>query len=377
MHHPTHTKSENKKVSNNNPSSHRHNEQNKPDYPIDYYRLPFCQPDNGTTTNPKHDEGGSTWHPSAYSLEVGKDVYCQPLCVRQLGASNNPDRPSILKRSILKEFQQHWKLDVPTTSKTEEKALNLRQSFPLGFVVEELENYVDESSKKAYLYNHFNFHVDYKLHKKPTSTSHSGHHTNNDDEYEYEVVHFEIEPLSTSNRFTQHLDHRDDVGPGHDSKYMNHETRVEFISPMDSCLPDATQHTTGEMVVEHGTEIWGQYKPQGAQGLTVYTYDVIWRNIDDADGHTHQDGYSLMSTTILAIGFSIIVLTGAYFLLLTNITSQYQSRVDIRRNKHHQLPVWSMADDDENNVGTELLDDERLALKGGTSIDYQQMNDTQ
>lgn len=221
--------------------------------PLDHYSLPFCTPDGG----PKMDHenlgellSGDRIETSPYLLKMKKDMYCEHLCVANLGRPElSTAQPNKVVKAIRKEYHSNWIVDnLPAASKSENDAhivTRYWQGFPIGFV--------NEDDKKAYVNNHVNIEIMY--------------HPVEHDEDKYRIVRFTVEPFSIAYQFD------DTVAPAEKS-YLPKVATIK--NPIASC--DATKkkkHTAYEMLGATG------HGPQLASGRVLFTYDVIWdENLD-------------------------------------------------------------------------------------------------
>ena len=76
--------------------------------PLDYYHLPFCQPDNG----PQKDNenlgeflAGDRIESSPYVLLMKREMYCEQICVTNLGRDEQRGvQPNRLVKAIRREY---------------------------------------------------------------------------------------------------------------------------------------------------------------------------------------------------------------------------------------------------------------------------------
>jgi transmembrane 9 superfamily member 2/4 len=149
--------------------------------PRDYYRLPFCRPDDGpkmASQNLGQFLTGNKIQNSPYVIHMLKEQYCEKLCQITL----NKEDASKLRRHIKFGYHNNWIIDnLPSAAigfldvKGDPKK-RYAGGFPIGFM--------DTDKKTPYLYNHVNIHIDY-----------------HQIEDKYRVVAFAVEPLSVKHYF--------------------------------------------------------------------------------------------------------------------------------------------------------------------------------
>jgi len=216
--------------------------------PLDHYSLPFCAPDGG----PKMDHenlgellSGDRIETSPYVLKMKKDMYCEHLCVTNLGrAEQSTAQPNKVAKAIRKEYHSNWIVDnLPAASKVENDdnvVTRYWQGFPIGFISEE--------DKKAYVNNHVNIEIMY--------------HPVEHEEGKFRIVRFTVAPFSIGYEF-------DDTTAPAEESYLPKVATIK--NPIASC--DATKkkvHTAYQMLGATG------HGPQLASGKVLFTYDVIW-----------------------------------------------------------------------------------------------------
>jgi transmembrane 9 superfamily protein 2/4 len=93
--------------------------------PVDYYRLPFCQPEGG----PKMDNenlgeflAGDRIESSPFRLSMKNDMYCEQLCISNLGRGEQRGvSPNKVVRAIRKNYHNNWIVDnLSSASKVED-----------------------------------------------------------------------------------------------------------------------------------------------------------------------------------------------------------------------------------------------------------------
>ena len=112
------------------------------EYPIEYYRLPFCQPESGVeVTNENLGEflSGDRIENSPYKLQMKKDMYCEQVCISNLGRVEAKGvAASKVVRAIRKDYHDNWIVDnLPSASKMEDDIKSYTKyfhGFPVGFV---------------------------------------------------------------------------------------------------------------------------------------------------------------------------------------------------------------------------------------------------
>lgn len=231
-------------------------------FPLEYYRLPFCQPPNGPTmVNENLGEllNGDRIETSPYRIEMQTDMFCEQVCVTNLGRGEAPQGNEKKKRrisqnkvvrSIRRKYHNNWIVDnLPAASKVEyydkqgshgDTDIKYWQGFPVGFV--------DPATELSYIYNHVNIELQY--HAVETETE------------KYRIVGFTVEPFSIMHKFDKTAEMEDE-----DAQSGENET-TDILNPIDSCKKGATKHTDFEMQ--------GQSSSQTATGPALFTYDVIW-----------------------------------------------------------------------------------------------------
>eukprot|EP00547_Thalassionema_nitzschioides_P009127 CAMPEP_0194228058 /NCGR_PEP_ID=MMETSP0156-20130528/43173_1 /TAXON_ID=33649 /ORGANISM="Thalassionema nitzschioides, Strain L26-B" /LENGTH=550 /DNA_ID=CAMNT_0038960559 /DNA_START=75 /DNA_END=1724 /DNA_ORIENTATION=- len=244
--------------------------------PVDYYKLPFCQPENG----PKMDNenlgeflAGDRIETSPYRLQMKKDMYCEQLCISNVGRGEQRGvSPNKVVRAIRKSFHNNWITDnLSAASKVEDDTtITTRywQGFPVGFVASD--------TKKAYIHNHVNIELMY--HAVETEVD------------KYRIVRFTVEPFSIKHEF-EPADDDDDSNKEGDSF-----TVAKIINPISSCNPKSKKkvHTDYNMVTSQGRE------PQLASGKVLFTYDVTWIENKELHWASRWDIYLSMDNAIPA-----------------------------------------------------------------------------
>lgn len=245
--------------------------------PVDYYKLPFCQPQNG----PKMDNenlgeflAGDRIETSPYRLQMKKDMYCEQLCVSNVGRGEQRGvSPNKVVRAIRKNYHNNWITDnLSAASKVEDDTtITTRywQGFPIGFVASD--------TKKAYIHNHVNIELMY--HAIETEVD------------KYRIVRFTVEPFSVKHDFEPAEDD-DDNNNGEEGSF----TVAKINNPIASCKPNSKKkvHTDYNMITADGRE------PQLASGKVLFTYDVSWIENKELHWASRWDIYLSMDNAIPA-----------------------------------------------------------------------------
>ena len=238
--------------------------------PVDYYRLPFCQPEGG----PKMDNenlgeflAGDRIESSPYVLKMKTDMYCEQLCISNVGRGEQRGvSPNKVVRAIRKNYHNNWIVDnLSAASKVEDDTtITTRywQGFPVGFIASD--------TKKAYIHNHVNIEIMY--HPVETETD------------KYRIVRFTVEPFSIKHEFEPNEDDEENT------------KAAKFINPIASCdsKRKTKVHTDYNMITAQGRE------PQLASGQVLFTYDVTWVENKDLKWASRWDIYLSMDNAIPA-----------------------------------------------------------------------------
>jgi len=246
--------------------------------PVDYYRLPFCQPEGG----PKMDHenlgeflAGDRIESSPYRINMKVDMYCEQLCISNLGRGEQKGvSPNKMVRAIRKNYHNNWIVDnIPAASKVEDDTTvttRYWQGFPVGFIAKD--------TKRAYVHNHVNIEIQY--HSVETEPENG------------RIVRFTVEPFSIKHDFEASADDDDDAEEGTVKGFKV----ADITNPIESCNPgmSAKQHTRYEMIYARGRE------PQPASGRVLFTYDVIWTENPELHWASRWDIYLSMDNAIPA-----------------------------------------------------------------------------
>jgi transmembrane 9 superfamily member 2/4 len=241
--------------------------------PIDYYRLPYCTPPEGVkreVENLGEFLAGDRIENSPYVLRMKKEMYCEQLCIGNLGRDEQHGMaPNKVVKAIRKNYHNNWIVDnLPAASKVEDdEHITTRywQGFPVGFIATD--------NKKAYIHNHVNIEIMY--------------HPVENESNKYRVVRFTVEPFSI--KHTYEPGEVDDI---EDESYLKKVATIK--NPIESCQKGARAHTTYEMVTGEGRE------PQPASGKVLFTYDVTWKENLDLKWGSRWDIYLSMDNAVPA-----------------------------------------------------------------------------
>jgi len=253
--------------------------------PVDYYRLPFCSPEGGPkmyNENLGEFLAGDRIESSPYRLSMKKEMYCEQVCISNLGRSEQKGiSANKVVRAIRKNYHNNWIVDnLSAASKIEDDStITTRywQGFPVGFVATDTE--------KAYVHNHVNIEIQYH----PVETV----------DAKFRIVRFTIEPFSVNHEFEPAEDDDDDDDVGHsdeDVAATKSPKVADITNPIRSCDPSLTEkiHTNYDMVYGNTR------KPQLASGKVLFTYDVTWQENLELHWASRWDIYLSMDDAIPA-----------------------------------------------------------------------------
>jgi transmembrane 9 superfamily protein 2/4 len=296
--------------------------------PVDYYRLPFCQPEGG----PKMDNEnlgeflvGDRIESSPYRLRMKQDMYCEQVCITNLGRGEQKGvSPNKVVRAIRKNYHNNWIVDnLSAASKVEDDTtITTRywQGFPVGFVASD--------TQKAYVHNHVNLEIMY--HPVETETD------------KYRVVRFTVEPFSIKHEFEPSEDDDDSVEGDEDgdgSEAVEKPFKVaDIINPIPSCNGRNSVHTNYDMVYARGRE------PQLASGKVLFTYDVIWTENMDLHWASRWDIYLSMDDAIPA---KVHWLSIANSLVIVFVLSAMIAAILVRNLRRDYARYNKLATDEE------------------------------
>jgi len=293
--------------------------------PVDYYRLPFCQPEGG----PKMDNenlgeflAGDRIESTPYRLKMKTDMYCEQVCITNLGrAEQKGVSPNKVVRSIRKNYHNNWIVDnLSAASKMEDdKTITTRywQGFPVGFVATD--------TQKAYVYNHVNLEIQY--HKVETEVD------------KFRIVRFMVEPFSIQHDFEPAEDDDDDDKTGDEE--AEPQFRVADISnPIRSCDKQIREkkHTEYDMVYSRNRQ------PQIASGKVLFTYDVVWKENTELHWASRWDVYLSMDDAIPA---KVHWLSIANSLVIVFVLSAMIAAILVRNLRRDYARYNKLATDEE------------------------------
>lgn len=236
--------------------------------PLDPYasNIGLCIPPNGVRVD--HENLGE-WlqgdriQESPYSISMMQDMFCEPVCVSDMGTDfNNP-----MATAIRNGYHQNWLLDgLPVASIVENDEVIITrywQGVPLGWTAlyeTGLWSYVDHRPERfgqetGVIYNHFNIVIHYH------QLDHSRFH----------ITRFLVEPFSIRHEYTVK------------------ESIPTITTPIPSCLGRGL-HTSYDSI---------QSIPvQNQTGKVLFTYDVLWVENVDLSWHHRWDIYLNMDDAI-------------------------------------------------------------------------------
>jgi len=241
---------------------------------------------------------------SPYVLKFKKDMYCEQVCLTNLGRGEHPGaRPNKMASAIHNQYHNNWIVDnLSSASKLEDEeyvTTRYSQGFPVGFIHEE--------EKRAYIHNHVNLEIQYHLVEGK--------------EDEYQIVRFMVEPFSVKHDFEPAEEGGAKV--------------ATILNPIPSCDPklDAA-HTDYDMVT--ATDRF----PQEAAGKVLFTYDVIWKENPDLrwanrwDIYLEMDNRMSAKVRFLSIGRKMVIV-----LVLSAMVAAILTR-NLRRdiNRYNRVP---------------------------------------
>jgi transmembrane 9 superfamily protein 2/4 len=310
--------------------------------PIEYYKLPFCKPaDGGKMDNENLGEflAGDRIETSPYVLQMKTEMYCQQVCLADLGAPEQRGmKHNKVVRAIEKEYHNNWIVDnLSSASKVEDDTTvttRYWQGFPVGFI--------HEVDHKAYVHNHVNIEIMYH----PVEKILEG------DKQKYRVVRFTVEPFSIKHE-VKNLPDDFSEPDANEPELAEVGTIVNPIASCDTNIEISVRpHTTYEMIIADERE------PQEASGKDVlFTYDVHWEENLDLKWASRWDIYLSMDNAIpakvhwLSILNSVVivfVLSAMVFaILMRNL------RQDLAR--YNRLATDEEKADDFEEIGWKLV----------------------
>jgi len=321
--------------------------------PMNYYHLPFCQPMGGPTVD--HENlgellSGDKIESSPYVLRMKEDMYCEHLCVADLGeeeedttalkksffkAMKNKDKEKMAelreKGKIIRDksnkvagairrgYNNNWIVDnLPAANKDEDETkivTRYTRGFPIGYMGQD---------SRPYVYNHVNIEIMYH----PVETAIG----------KYRVVRFTVEPFSIKHDFTK------------DDETEDGKQAYSVLDPIESCHNDDTRKHTNYDGIK--TRL-----PQLAYGEVLFTYDVIWIENLELKWASRWDVYLTMDDSIPAsIHWSNIVNSFLLVLLLTSVVASILIKALKRDiNRYNRVPSDEEKADDQEDFGWKLV----------------------
>jgi transmembrane 9 superfamily protein 2/4 len=209
--------------------------------PKPYYRLPFCQPEDGpkmASENLGEFLTGNKIQNSPYIINMKEDRFCTKLCQRTFDKGD----AMLLRKHILYGYHNNWIVDnMPSASigynKSGQHLKHYAGGFPIG--------YFNRKTKDVFVFNHVKITLDYH---EPEGISN-----------QYRVVGFTVEPFS--------IDHSFNGGYKWDG-----ESKEGFNKSLSTCMNDKPMNrnaVTSNQIVGEGEEV-------------LFTYDVVWKESDIA-----------------------------------------------------------------------------------------------
>jgi len=319
----------------------------KNQFALEYYHLPFCKPLDGVemkNENLGEFLKGDRIESSPYKIQMKVDMYCEQVCVTQLGpkpelievTKKNSKRPGRFRiktaLSIRQNYHNNWIVDnLPAASKAEfkgaaggleEKETNIQysQGFPIGFV--------DRESKKEYVNNHVNIELQYHAVEGEVNT--------------YRIVGFTVEPFSIKHEFETTKDHAADG--------FQSQAEITIKDPMQSCIKGTTaRHTDFKMA--------STMSSQPANGPVLFTYDVLWSENKNLQWASRWDVYLKMNTSAptkihwLSISNSLIIVVVLFAMIAAILVRNL--RRDVAR--YSSLPTDEERAEDMEEFGWKLV----------------------
>jgi transmembrane 9 superfamily protein 2/4 len=313
------------------------------EYPIEYYRLPFCHPEEGVkmdNENLGEFLTGDRIENSPYRIEMKKDLYCEQVCISHLGRVETKGvSPSKAVRAIRKEYHNNWIVDnLPSASKMEDDNKSYTKyfhGFPIGFVATD--------DKKTYVNNHVNIELEY--HEVEGADPGSK---------EYRIVRFTVEPFSIAHDYTPIFADDDDGDTEKGDKSASTASKKATIkNPIASCDPSKKEkkHTNYYMVTKMGPG------PQPASGKVLFTYDVKWTENPDVSWASRWDIYLNMDDGIpnkvhwLSISNSLVIV----FVLTSMIAAILVRNLRRDYDRYARVSTDEEKSEDQEEFGWKLV----------------------
>jgi len=225
-------------------------------------------------------------HATPYTLLLGKDMYCEQVCVAHLGPDEaRGAEPSRVSQAIRRNYQLNWILDdtLPAAFVKEDDLHIVTKYFggiPMG--------YVSSKDQKAYLYNHMNMIVHYK----------------NSGPNKYRIMRFQVQPLSIHHQF--HAIPANASESNADRHFL--PQIVEIANPIHSCQMEESLIQNGRIHTAYDSLTKLGVGPQPANGNVLFTYDVNWVENRDLEW---SDRWEIYMTPSLAVRPRLMYLVNA------------------------------------------------------------------
>jgi len=295
-------------------------------YPVEYYHLPFCEPDDGIKkANENLGEllAGDRIENSPYKIKMKTEMYCEHVCLKSLGRGDtnslgtkkNRSNTRIVK-SIRQNYHNNWIVDnLPAASKVtysaEESEVLYWWGFPVGFV--------HPQDNLTYINNHLNIELKY--------------HEVDNDPGNYRVVGFVVQPFSIK----------------HDAT-IGEDGVVQINNPIRSCQKGVTpMHTDFQM--------FNTAKFQPAGGNVLFTYDVLWEEDKKVHWASRWDIYLRMDDAypIKIHWFSIANSMAIVFVLSAMIAAILVRNLKRDVARYTSLPTTEDRAEDLEEYGWKLV----------------------
>ena len=290
--------------------------------PLEYYSLPYCAPLDGVkrdNQNLGQFLSGDRIANSPYFLRMRTDMYCEQLCVSNLGPTEQPSvTPNKFVKAIRNMYRNNWIVDnLPSAFKFwNGTTVQTRYwpDIPIGFI--------HTTDHKAYVFNHVNIEIEYHAVEGKTDA--------------YRIVRFMVEPFSIAHETGERIKYPDDF----DISTANHlpmKTRIKNPIPSCDLKWRKLEHTSVYMIV----------KLQPASGEVLFTYDVIWTENPDLRWTSRWDIYLSMNhriptqdhwinflfgiATVLAV--SAVAVCKLIVILRSNTSNSEDSEILVENNR--------------------------------------------
>lgn len=250
--------------------------------PKDYYRLPFCAPDDGpkmASENLGEFLTGNKIQTSPYKIYMKRDSYCQILCQK----TPSKVEAAKLRLHIKYGYHNNWIIDnLPSASigldtATGEKQNHYAGGFPIGFK--------RDTEKELYVFNHVKIVLEY--------------HQRDPEVEKYRVVGFLVEPMSIQHKFEG------------DYKWDGDSNEVTK-TPLATC--NSNQHMerndiTANQPVKAGTPILYTYEVEWKYSEKVWSsrWDIYLTEDHSIKPQVHW--YSITNSILVVIFMSLLVIS--------------------------------------------------------------------